>query len=845
MDPIIKAKVFNEYKAVRQERINFTKQLQLVTLEKIFKEIQTSQKLKNLTTQLRAISDEEEQRIFKTKNFPYFNLGTFRNDHRKNENLISTSFFIYDYDHLDNRLSAMIEDLKQDKSVFAYFVSPRGNGLKVIYRLEEPITDHKKYSILYKHYANIYKIDLGADPDKTSDASRACFFSYDPDMYVNIGAVPLEISMNNEIKETSINSCDIDKIENLSGTTQGNRTHQATQIIGKFIAKEMDRESTLGFMSIWNKQNTPPLPDEKIIYTVNDMYDRYEQKSKLLSVNFTEENNSYFKTVKKGKEFFTIMITSFIIIPRELLVMDHGDCLKCDVQSSQGNYYKDILIENIDWHTKQKFLKSLGHQDCVFLGSENDLQALCQFTQVSIPLRKTGTKVVGLHEDVWVVEGVNITHAGAEQDQRIVPYDKGCDAFYHKIKYKELSKAEHQCMIGIFYDQILNVNKPNKILAYLGWLFATPLKPKIENMMGAFPLLFVHGSHGSGKTSMSKIFARLVGYSDPTPNSVTLKTFPLLKMLSSTNAIPQWYDEFKVADMKENDVDNILRFMRKAYAGELESKGRADQTVENYKISAPMAVMGEWNINQPAIMERVLIIRLNDEIKKNVEMRRAFEIINDLELEGFMPKFIKYCLNINVTDLLQTAQAFVTDHFKSINVPPRVQNNMAVMVLGLELLREHAHKNKVVVPEVYYEQLLDDQLEELTGSKNGTVRSAVDQLIEELSIMAEKKRINETEDYKIVKLKNGTSFLAIKFMKVFREFKIYAKQTNYEGDLLDEFSYGKMFDDCSYVFQKNWPVKFDDKTCRCLCIDIEKAKEHGVVLEGFGYNGLHLVTSEL
>ncbi len=75
-----------------------------------------------------------------------------------------------------------------------------------------------------------------------------------------------------------------------------------------------------------------------------------------------------------------------------------------------------------------------------------------------------------------------------------------------------------------------------------------------------------------------------------------MKLFPMLKMLSSTNAIPQWYDEFKKVDMKETDVDNLLRYMRRAYKGEVEDKGRADQTVETYNRTAPMACVGEWNI---------------------------------------------------------------------------------------------------------------------------------------------------------------------------------------------------------------------------------------------------------
>ena len=840
----MKAKVINDYIAVRQEKINFTKNLIPATLENIFNDIKTSKKLEDLVRQLRALDDEEEQRKFKQQHFPYFILGTFRDNHRLNNNLISTSFFIYDYDYLDEKLEQMKNDLKHDENVLAFFVSPRGNGLKVIYKLDQPITDYQQYSKLYKYYANIYKIDLGADPDKTSDASRACFFSYDPDMYVNESATPLETNVKFDFELSAKRK---DSTVKITSATPGDRTHTATQLIGKYIAHGFDKDFSLENLRLWNNQNNPPLPDDKLVYTVNDMYERYEDKSKYLAVKFSEKNNSYFKTVKNGKDFIQTMVTSFRITPKELLVMDNSDCLKCDIESSQGNKYENILIENTDWHTKQKFLKALGHQDCVFLGSENDLQALCQYTQMSIPIRKKGTKVIGLHGETWVAEGVNITSKGKEEHLTLVPYDKGSDAFYHKIKYSELKIHEEQCMLGTLYDNVLDVNKREKILAYLGWLFVTPVKPKVEKELGGFPLLFQHGSHGSGKTTLSKLFARLFGYADPTPNSVTLKSFPMLKLLSSTNAVPQWYDEFKVADMKENDVDNILRYMRKCYAGEIESKGRADQTIENYKLSAPIAVMGEWNINQPAIMERVVLVRFNDIIKKDENMRRAFRVVNELPLEGFMPRYIQFCLAKDISEILRAATEFCEMHFSNTTIAPRVLKNLAVMITGLELFREYAHVNKLVVPQIKYEELLDDQLEELTGSKKGTVRSAVDQLIEELSIMADKNEISE-QDYRTVTISTGRKVLAINFKKIFRDFKAYAKKTSYEGDLLDELSYGKMFDDCEYIIEKNRKVKWDAKnTKRCLCIDIELVKEYGVSIDGFkiGSNEFQLVPDEV
>jgi hypothetical protein len=98
--------------------------------------------------------------------------------------------------------------------------------------------------------------------------------------------------------------------------------------------------------------------------------------------------------------------------------------------------------------------------------------------------------------------------------------------------------------------------------------------------------------------------------------------------------------------------------------------------------------------------------------------------------------------------------------------------------------------------------------------------------------MAEKGEINNPYDYKRVKTSNSIKALAIRFNKIFPDFIVYAKKTNYEGDLLDKSSYLKMFDDCEYVLNKNLAVKIHGKAHRCLVIDIEKVKKKGINIDG-------------
>ena len=105
--------------------------------------------------------------------------------------------------------------------------------------------------------------------------------------------------------------------------------------------------------------------------------------------------------------------------------------------------------------------------------------------------------------------------------------------------------VEHLELVRHFYPDILEINEPKVMLPLLGWFFATPVKEIVRSNIGAFPSVLMHGGQGSGKTSTAKMLMRLAGYKNPVPNKCDMKPFPMLKKLSATNGIPQFYDEFR------------------------------------------------------------------------------------------------------------------------------------------------------------------------------------------------------------------------------------------------------------------------------------------------------------
>jgi hypothetical protein len=71
--------------------------------------------------------------------------------------------------------------ISSDPHVMSAFISPSGNGLKVIIKIPSDIENHKRYFDALGEHFNSDKFDIS-----TKNVSRVCYESYDPDIYINM-----------------------------------------------------------------------------------------------------------------------------------------------------------------------------------------------------------------------------------------------------------------------------------------------------------------------------------------------------------------------------------------------------------------------------------------------------------------------------------------------------------------------------------------------------------------------------------------------------------------------------------------------------------------------------------
>ena len=97
-----------------------------------------------------------------------------------------------DLDDLGDNLAATKQLLMNDSTVFCFFVSPSGNGLKVLLPIDAK--DGATHRAAYQQILERYDA-LGLKPDTTGiNPSRLCFVSYDPEIWVNPSSPPLLLS---------------------------------------------------------------------------------------------------------------------------------------------------------------------------------------------------------------------------------------------------------------------------------------------------------------------------------------------------------------------------------------------------------------------------------------------------------------------------------------------------------------------------------------------------------------------------------------------------------------------------------------------------------------------------
>lgn len=135
------------------------------------------------------------------------------------------------------------------------FTSPSGNGLKVVLKSSSDSAEHLDY---FYFYERLFQNELGINIDKScKDISRACFTSYDPNLYYMHPDFINEIKFQLDISQSLLDIADRYVQNSLDGEKHSRLTKISYLLGGYHVAGILEKEEAISSLkrSIVNRGN--------------------------------------------------------------------------------------------------------------------------------------------------------------------------------------------------------------------------------------------------------------------------------------------------------------------------------------------------------------------------------------------------------------------------------------------------------------------------------------------------------------------------------------------------------------------------------------------------------------
>lgn len=257
-------------------------------------------KLANFILYLRKLHSSINQNAYKERKIllPYVVPSIFSPPLRRKVNFAYSEHLIIDLDKLSVagiKPSDLKERLKKDSRIEVMFVSPSEDGLKIFVRLQQRINDASQYSTFYKiftrNFAREHELMQFVDM-RTNDPTRACFLSFDPEIYYNPNAEKVAVG-------------DFEETESLEFPEEAKKAEKEIkkQTAVKKKKDDIDREVLVKIKQKLDP-NYRPRPTRRRIITVPDQMEIIEQKIRdFIESELPQVKLANVKDINYGKQF--------------------------------------------------------------------------------------------------------------------------------------------------------------------------------------------------------------------------------------------------------------------------------------------------------------------------------------------------------------------------------------------------------------------------------------------------------------------------------------------------------------------------------------------------------------
>lgn len=257
------------------------------------------------------------------KSLPAFTPSATFKGGRKMEFLTNyNALVVLDIDKITpEKLSESKEKLKENPFVFAFFTSPSGNGLKIFIKVDSGKDEHKETFLkLQRYFEDILSLEI----DKSGkDITRLCFFSYDPELFVN-EACTIFSTLSNQSQEqtTKTNKTTSSQLpdtinydvlythcvqftEKKESFIDGNRNNFVYQLANNLNRKGVPESVALGYILAdydYNSQEVMAAVRSAYSNTADFNTDNFQPKQKNVKKNIHKEADQSLAEIESEEE---------------------------------------------------------------------------------------------------------------------------------------------------------------------------------------------------------------------------------------------------------------------------------------------------------------------------------------------------------------------------------------------------------------------------------------------------------------------------------------------------------------------------------------------------------------
>lgn len=395
------------------------------------------------------------------------------------------------------------------------------------------------------------------------------------------------------------------------------------------------------------------------------------------------KNSSYYMTSQEGAR----RLTGFTMKILFDIKMESGETLyEVKLSNARGKSRQITIPEHI-FSNKAGFSKYLSPDYPVWC-SERELAMIGWHLRNEDPKEQVGRDYIGLHwvDNAWHYANEHGSISLKGHVDKVKVNAKSLTIVNTKLDFNwpALATDDTENLI----KHLLEFNVAQVAIPAVGWFLASFLKPHFDKEYSQFPLLFLFGEAGAGKTSTGLLLRRLFAMSDQALKSIADVTqFSLMAACNSSNLVPLILDEYKPMMMKEAQAQLVSRLIRGAYNASRGERGTASQEIIPYYYRAPIMLLGEQSIIETAVQHRVIEVQLTRSyLADKPDSKRYLDALHDLPVESLGKEFLTFSMDIKPAELKERFGVHLTKYSKSLPLPERPVYNHSVLRMTFDFL---------------------------------------------------------------------------------------------------------------------------------------------------------------